>query len=265
MPSVQGFRREGMAIMTFEPAHKKPMDEWLNPWPNDLLSVLVVRDHPLTGEILVGDEELVKLNDKRILHIEIQHGWSWSNAKIPHPFGAQIRVLDGNKAIVVLGPRFRLSFHSAPLMDWSNLEWDSTYRSCVEHSFQERPLVESFEATLPQKHPGLRPYLSATAERLYDRTVFIAENVNGEFFLEFLLKQGGEPPLRPPGFEDRGETSNLGRWSGMFPWSWWGATPLTEPEQRSLVVLSASLLRRGITPDLINSNYLKCLEISSHP
>ncbi len=256
--AVSGFVREGVAVQFFENPRKNSLDEWFNALPKDLLTAILVRDHCLTGQILASDDEFLKLNEKRIPHVEVQYAWGFSHANLPHPFGAQIRVIDSEKAVVVMGHRFRLMSHSANLINWTSLNWEPSLKVAIEQSRDNQEWVEGFEKSLETLQTSIKVYYSKNSSRLFDRSVLNLNGVNGDFFLARLLKYLKQPPILPAGYEVRGETTNLSRWQGPMSWPWWGATPLSELEQRSLVVLSASFIREQLTAEIINAVYLQC-------
>jgi hypothetical protein len=253
-----GMAREGYKFTTLFPADSQEILDWKAVSTNDLLTVVVVRDHPLTGQVLCRQEDLQKLNDKRIPFIELQFGWAWSRAELPLPFGAQIRVIDASKAVVVFGNRFRFHNHSASLMDWSQTHWDSPIAECFWAHQEDQSFVESFECELLQKQTKITR-LEKTP-RLFDRSLFVMSGVNGEFYLQQLFKHIKDDPLAPAGYEARCETANLARWQGLYPWSWWGDSLLTEAEQRSSVILSASYLKEKLSVEILNQVYLNCQE-----
>lgn len=248
----------------------------------DLLAVVYFRDHALTGSLLADHHCASFLNDKRILHIEIMFGWADSMERPPLPFGAQIRVLNSQKAIVVLGHRFRMAWGSAKVMDWSGFEPEAELRHYQNSHPVDRQLIEAFEQELvaterPTQRPTQMPTLTTVPtqrptpapaqgpaptpmstqrpspftlyphpfkERLFDRSAFYVRGINGDFFIESLLEKMGEQGLAPSGREVRCETTQLSRWGGLMPCSWWGEVPLTDEEQRTLVILSSAFLKR---------------------
>lgn len=256
--SVQGLTLSGVNVVALETPRTKDFDEWIGTLPKDLFSVVVVRDHCMTGEILTTDEELAKFNEKRIPHIEIQNGWAWSRSRLPHPFGIQIRVLEADKVIVVIGSRIRFIPHSASLFDWTNFEWERSVLECTVQNREAKETVTGFERQILQMNSGIQTYLSEEVPRLFDRCVLMVDGINGLYFLERLLEHLNGLKMRSPGYESRCETTNLARWQGAFPWTWWGAKPLSEREQRSLVILSTSFLRQQLSPELVNKVYLEC-------
>lgn len=259
MPIMQSFVKEGHTVI-----RKSPQESWPE-LSKDLLSAVLVRDHVFTGEILSINEDFQLLNDKRIPYIEIQHAWGWSRPTLPLPFGAQIRVIDAQKAVVVLGHRFRFMHHSAQVMDWSGLDWETEVEECRQWSVEEQNVIEDFEARIAQETPMLcykssRQTSNQPSNRLFDRLLLHIKGVHGQFFLEQLLLQTKQSPLQAPGFESRCETTNLTRWEGLYPWEWWGENQLSETEQLSLVSLSATLLKKHLSFDQLNSVYLDCLK-----
>ncbi len=263
LPNVQAFVREGHSLL-----HKPSLDSEESPLselPREMLAAVLVRDHGFTGEILTSDEELQILNDKRMPHIEIQHAWAWSRAQDPLPFGAQIRILDAQKAIVVAGSRFRFMDHSARGMDWSGLMWEDEIHRNKSESSEDQKGLESFEKELRSLQPKIHLYSLSSSQRLYDRLLLEVQGLHGAYFLEMLLQQIQEAPLRGSGFESRCETTNLTRWGGMHPWKWWGKTLLSEEQQRSLVVLSNSFLKKHLTPNIVNKVYLECQSLTQSP
>lgn len=258
--AVQSFVRDGVKLKYLENPREISLEDWFAQIPKDPLAVILVRDHCITGQLLIDDEEVKLLNEKRINHIEIQYGWSWSRASLPLPFGVQIRVIDANKVFVVMGNRFRLMPHSASLMDWSECDWGDSVKSCFHHSHEDQLYLENFEKQLSiQSSYFFKINSFYLNTRLYDRAVFIVKDLNGSFFIDNLLKLLNQPPLAKSGFENRCETTNLTRTSGVFPWSWWGKIPLSDSEQRTLVIFSVSFLKEKVNIDKLNSVYLKCL------
>lgn len=256
--SVQGLVLSGCALRNFDPLSITDLEHWFSELPKDILAVVAVRDHCMTGQVLVSDDYFSLLNSKRIPHIEIQNGWAWSRANPPLPFGIQIRIIDASKAIVVLGSRLRLLGHSAHVEDWSELDWDDAITSVYKQSREDREFIETFEVELGQINPELKSYFVSPLPRLFDRTFIVLPQVHGEFFLQRVLEIKGLPSLAPPGYENRCETTNLARWKGHHPWNWWGANPLTEAEQRNSVVLSTSFLKEHLEAVDLNNIYLNC-------
>jgi len=248
MPSVQGFAKDGHSVI-----RKLPGIELGEP-PKDLLAAVFVRDHCFTGEILTTDDEIKFLNEKRISHIELQHAWGWSRAQAPLPFGAQIRIIDAQRVLVVVGHRFRFMNHSAHLMDWSGLGWENEIKQCQQISVEDENFVKEWESRIPLEQPGVRLY--EFKHRLLDRLCLEVQGVHGHYFLEKLLRKEN---LERPGFESRCETTNLARWEGTFPWEWWGEALLSEEKQRSLIVLSVAWLKQHMTFEQFNKIYLECL------
>ncbi|MEY4617575.1 MAG: hypothetical protein RJB66_2535 [Pseudomonadota bacterium] len=257
--SVQGLVLSGVPQVVLESPQQENIDEWLNGLPKDLFAAVFVRDHSLTGEILTNDEELLKLNEKRIPHVEIQNGWAWSRAKNPQPFGIQIRVIDASKAVAVLGSRIRLNNHSANLMNWSDFEWEKPILESTVHHREAKDAIISFEQNIRNLHSGVRVYPFDARPRLFDRSLLVLDGVNGDFYLHELLKNLEAPPLRTSGFEFRCETTNLSRWNGPYSWPWWGKNVLSENEQRSLIVLSNSFIKQHLSSEKVNKVYLECL------
>lgn len=258
--AIQGFVREGSTILNLAPPRTNTVEEWLNALPKDLLTVVLVRDHCLTGQILARDEEFIKLNEKRIPYLEVQYGWGFSHSQPPLPFGAQIKVIDAEKAVVVLGHRFRMVAHSANLMNWTSLRWEQDIKEAKTQSRESVEWISDFERNLEILQPSIKSFFTLNSSRLFDRSVLTLENINGDFFLDELLKHLGQPPLAAAGFETRCESANLSRWMGAMPWSWWGGKSLSEAEQRSLVILSASFLKEQLTAEIVNNIYLQCQE-----
>jgi len=252
MPSVQGFVKEGHTLIRKLPGIA------FTELSKDLLVAVLVRDHCFSGEILTTDEDLKYLNEKKIPHIEIQHGWGWSSrSQPPLSFGAQIRVIDAQRAIVVVGSRFRFMNHSANLMDWSGLEWVHEIQNCKRNSVEDQSFVEEWETRISRDQLGIRCYSSK--QRLFDRLCLEVQGVHGLYFLEHFLKSTKENSLREPGFETRCETTNLARWEGSFHWEWWGETSLSEEEQRSLIIVSVTGIKNKINFEKFNKIYLDCL------
>lgn len=257
--SIQGLALSGASLVSIENPRKTSIDEWINSLPKDLCAAILVRDHSVTGEILTVDEELVKLNDKRIPHIEIQYGWSWTRATAPLPFGIQIRVIDASRAIVVVGSRVRFNNHSANLMNWLNFEWEKPVIECTVHNREAKSIITTFEEQIVKLQSGIELYPIDSSRRLYDRSLLILKGVNGDFFLHHLLKSLDVPPLKAAGFESRCETTNLNRWNGPYVWNWWGEKALEEFEQRSLVLFSSAFIKQQLNAEKVNKVYLECL------
>lgn len=259
MPILQGLVKEGHALT------QKLPKEGFGELPKDLLSTVLVRDHCFTGEILSANEDFQFLNDKRIPHIEIQHAWGWSHPTPPLPFGAQIRVIDAQKVVVIVGSRFRFMNHSAQVMDWSGLNWVSEVEDCQKWSVEDQSLIESFESRVNQE---TKMQCYKPSKRLFDRLLLDVKGVHGTFFLETLLQSIQQTPLKLPGFDGRCETTNLTRWEGLYPWEWWGENKLSEEEHLSMVSISASFLKNNISFEQLNKNYLNCLnaiQLSNYP
>lgn len=265
--SVQAFVKDGHSLIRKIAPAVFPQEV-----SKDLLAAVLVRDHCFTGEVLTVDEDLKALNDKRIPHIEIQHAWAWSHSKSPLPFGAQIKIIDNQKAIVVMGARFRLMSHSAHLMDWSGIGWARNIESAKAETEQNRSLIENLEEKLQSMSPptpstpatpsSIELYPLNRSSRLYDRILLVLSEVHGLYFLEQYLAELQEPPLALPGFESRCETTNLTRWEGIFPWDWWGEKSLTEAQQLSLVALSVPLLKKPKAFESIYKVYKECWSAS---
>lgn len=253
--AVQGFIREGAKVEFFKRTSFLDVDDWIVQLPRDLLCVVLVRDHCFTGEILTDDSVLAKLNDKRIPFIEVQYGWAWSRSKIPLPFGAQIKVIDSQKAAVLMGTRLKVHPHSAPLLTWDLKQWPESIASAKVQAEESADFVHKFENELSEANSGLKPRFSADQKRLFDRVVVNLDRVNGDFFLEALLASIGEPNIQPAGQEWRMETTNLLRWNGMGNWEWWGPKTLTEAEQRSLIVFSQAWISKVVSPQKLIQIY----------
>lgn len=251
MPILQSFVKEGHTLIK-----KSPQEPWPE-LPKDLLSAVLVRDHGFTGEILSSNEDFQFLNDKRIPYIEIQHAWAWSRPTPPLPFGAQVRVIDAQRAVVILGHRFRFMNHSAQVMDWSSLNWEAEVEDCRHWSAEDQSVIENYEARIAQETPML---CYKSSNRLFDRLLLEIKGVHGHFFLEQLIQSIKQNPLKAPGFEGRCETTSLTRWEGLYPWEWWGENKLSEAQQLSLVSLSATLLKKHLSFEQINNVYLECLK-----
>lgn len=249
MPILQGFVKEGHTLI------QKPPNEGFPELSKDLLSAVLVRDHCFTGEILSSNEDFQFLNDKRIPHIEIQHAWGWSRPAPPLPFGAQIRVIDAQRVIVIVGHRFRFMNHSAQVMDWSGLDWMNEVQECKDWSVEDQNLIETFESSIAQE---AKMQCHRPSKRLFDRLLLEVKGVQGQFFLEHLLQSIKQNPLKSPGFEGRCETTNLSRWEGLYPWEWWGEQKLSEEAQLSLVSLSAHFLKNNLSFEQLNKIYLEC-------
>jgi hypothetical protein len=257
--SVEPFRREGYSVAELPDPRKMKAENWIGAHSKDTLVSIVVRDHGFTGEIITSEDHLAQLSERKLPFIEIQHGWAWSRSQLPGPFGIQIRVIDCQKVLVLFGARVRVHSHSARLMDWSGLDWSAEMKQCRTANCEEFDFIRKFEEQLSHLQPLIRNYHTPNSERLYDRSVMIMPEVSGDFFLVQLLQNLQLPSLAPSGFETRGETTNLARWQGVFPWSWWGDPMLTELEQRSMVILSASFLKQQVNADILNQVYLECL------
>lgn len=256
------FRREGYQFTSVFPDGNGEIIDWSKVNPSELLVAVVVRDHPLTGQILCTNEDLQKLNDKRIPFIEIQFGWAWSRSELPLPFGAQIRVIDGNKALVVFGQRFRFHNHTASLMDWSQTHWESDIVQCRAAHREEPVFLETFEREMLQKQTDIS--LLKHGDRLFDRSFMFLKGVSGDFYLNQLVKHIKGDPLGMAGYESRCETTNLNRWQGPYPWTWWGSNLLSESEQRNSVVLSATFIKANLSVELIHQVYLNCKSLVCH-
>jgi hypothetical protein len=144
-------------------------------------------------------------------------------------------------------------------MNWSSLEWEKPVLECTVHNREAKETISSFEQQIAKLNAGIRVYPVEPSRRLFDRSLLVLEGVNGDYFLHHLLGTLEVPSLRPPGFEIRCETTNLNRWSGPFAWQWWGESPLTESEQRSLVIFSAAFIKQQLSPEKVNKVYLDCL------
>lgn len=258
--SLRSFLRDAYKVTFIDYPRIKTTAEWTSEAAFDTLLALLVRDHCMTGEVQTLDEELQQLNQLRIPHIEIQFGWAWARANLPLPFGIQLRVIDAEKVIAVVGARAKFMSHSADLMDWSELNWEIDIKKNEEQAIEDQAWVESFEAEITRRVPKIQRYLKTGGSRLYDRSVLLLEEMTGDFFLQQLLTDLGEPPLLNPGFERRCETTNLARWQGPYPWTWWGQKSLSEPEQRGLIMLSAAFGQKQLTIERFEDVYLKCLQ-----
>ncbi len=265
--SVQSFATEGYQVHTLSPLSKRTISSLEEAITKELMVTLLVRDHGVTGELELTEEELKVLNDKRISHIEIQHHWAWSKqSSVPHPFGAQIRIIDAQKVLVVLGPRFRMSPSSAQLMDWTELDWGPSLHEAKEQGRENKELIQKLEVELSLYSQHFKVFDFKNAKRLYNRLVFEVRGVDGSYFIEKLLAQLKLETLKAPGFESRCETTNLSRWDGIYPcWPWWGDARLTEAEQRSTVILSLPFVTQYITADVLNNIYLTCLKGIKQP
>lgn len=261
--SIKGLLTEGFQITSLPLKERREQLETLTHQSKDILAVVLVRDHCVTGEILTQDEELKILNDKKIPFIEIQNKWAWTErSSLPHPFGAQVRVIDAQKVLTIFGGRFRFSSMSAAVMDWSHIEWENQIKELQIESKEDPHYTQKFEKEFKkfQDHFGL--YFENSESRLNERLIFEVKGVDGTLFLENLLLHLNEPPLSDPGFEQRCETTNLSRWEGGYPcWSWWGESKLLETQQRSLVTFSISFLKKhSVSPEILNNIYMNCLK-----
>lgn len=244
-------------------------EEWISTLNADTLAVVLTRDHSLTGEILLEDSVLTKLNEKRIPCIEIQYAWAWGRAGSPLPFGSQIRVLDGQRALSIMGHRFKASPSSANFMNWSDISWAEDFEKAKSFALEDGNFILDYEEQIRSsplfsvkgQEFSLRPFWAKDPRnRIFNRTLLLAEGLHGEFFIHRLLSALGEGELLASGLESRLEALNLGRWQGLLPWDWWGPCPLSEDQQMSLVIFSKDFLQKKLPVELLNKVYRECLE-----
>lgn len=230
------FYREGFQIQFFLPEELQNLESWYGGLNKDALAVVASSDHAFTGEILLPEGLSEFLAQKRLPLIEINHSLHFVRPIEPTPFQAIISQFSNQRAVGLLGARFRVFPQSAQMMEWDN---EVFLKGLEKRGSENRELILQFESTLPLP---LSPYFfEENGGRLYDRSLFLVDPMSGTQFLNLLVKELGDHAglLISKDYD----TTHACRPGGLHTLEWWGREKLDDKVSISLVALSLELIQ----------------------
>lgn len=206
--------------------------EWVESLNKDTLFVLLAEDHPVTGEIFPGVDELDRcLNEKRITVIRISHALHYFDNLEIQPYTVRLCSYGSDHAIAYCGERFR-----SPPLAAHGMAWDAEkFVAEIEHQKniqkQESAVVEKFESQFPQE----QRFFQNSSARIFDRAICVFPDVSGEAVVDNLK-------TKIQFQNDDVVTTNLCYWKSAKTFkAWWKPCP-TDNELRGMIIISARLL-----------------------
>lgn len=238
--------REGFPVTALNASKIQDPESWLETLGKDTLVVMLPEDDPLLGQLHPIKHIEEKLNEKRVFSLKLSHHafryreWPQSLEK----FQIETYAIEQSLSMVLLGERARIGDLVSEGLTWKGGE--------VEKVLNLRPAkvpakerIEAFERNLPE---GFKPFFNHS-DRLFDRSVFYSENLDGQAVIESLAKIHAVD-LLPPGEETRYETASLSRWGGLRTMDWLKAFGLTPEQIRGLVILDEDVIRPNLEQEL---------------
>lgn len=252
--------REGFPVQALNEEKIRDPDTWIQNLDKDTLAVLLPEDDPLLGRLHPHGDLIQKLNEKRVFSVSLSHHafkyreWPQSLDK----FQIQISAVARDLSFAILGERARIGDLVTDGLCWRGNEIERVLSLRPAKVLSPEKIVE-FEAQLPE---GFKPFFKDQV-RIYDRSVFYSEEIDGSAIIESLAKLHNIS-LLPPGEETRFETTSLSRWGGLKTMDWLKGYGLTPDQIRGLVILDEDMLRPELSQELslIREDLLKVQGLS---
>jgi hypothetical protein len=241
-----GFSEEGCVVQTLETQTAAQVAPELAKQTKELLFTLVSEDDPITGRLYDFSPIDQALKDQRVFRIKLSHEAFRTRAlEKPGLYEIQILSLRPDLALVIAGERCRIHPALAPRLPWTVPD-DATIAKDLTPLASSKSEIEAFESQLPA---GFRRYFDANAPRLMDRAVIWHPAFDGSAIIDELASTLGEKLARP-GENSALETSSPCRWPSPRLTEWLLSRGEKEEVLRGMIVISADLVKRGLTPQL---------------
>lgn len=237
------YARDGIEVTKRSYKDPSSLSEWVESLNKDTNFVVFAADHPITGELFAGADELeTLLTSKRIFSVKIHHRPRQIQDRACGPYSVHIHAYEVGRAVALLGARYRAPHLAAHLMSWNPKEFLDLK---IEIAREDKEAVLAFEANFPQSSRVLLPGES----RVFDRAVVVFEGVNADALL------GKVSRLLPPELQAEMFTSNPCRWglSRLFQ-TWWEPSPSNEVLS-GLCVFSLNVLNTKNFANLLKTSY----------
>jgi hypothetical protein len=253
-PLMVGFSRLGYQIHTTPSTALHDPAAWVAALVKDTVFVLWSDDDPLTGQLYPSAPLREQLKDKRIFQIRVSHSSHLRpTPKAPGPYDIEVCSVTPDLCVAITGERARFVDAVTPQMPWRTQEILALLKN-------QKPLVEDaakVQVFETDARTGFTPLLTKP-ERLYDRAVLFARDVDGFSVISELAK-ALKIEIGEPGGESLLETTSLCRWNTLNGLKWFSDQG-REPEiVRGLVIIDQSLLsdRLAIQLGQIHQQLLK--------
>jgi hypothetical protein len=216
---------------------------------DELLFVLTCDDDPVTGRLYPF--ETGPFNGKRIFRLHVSHELHRTQGiKRPEPFVANILSLTPDRALMVAGERVKIEPQLAPSLHWpiESAEQIAAHLGMPDPNVAapSQSDVEEFEQNLPA---GFKAYFKADDARLFDRVVIYHPDFDGSSVIDELAKTM-QVALRAPGEPALLESTSACRWESPRFNDWLLARGESDATTRGLVILSSTLIAKGLRTHL---------------
>lgn len=229
--------------------------------------VFLPDDHPMTGEIYDNSALIAKLTEKAVFRIRLSHNKHLFESLASATPGlvaerSEIRVmqmppslLDGC-AIAVMGERGRFGAVTAEALSPTTVDTIDELSAMMtdkivfavpaDYEAQKARVVEFETLEIDGLHFFFESTGHVNGNRIYDRTVFYFEDMDGSAFLHQLALELGDD-IQP--YDPRFDTASLIRWGGLRTMQWLEAQGLSANAIRGLCVIDSKLLAGGASGD----------------
>lgn len=244
------FSEEGYVVRSLRVPEAMAADTWA-PLMDDLLFVLTCEDDPVTGRLYPF--ETAAFTGKRVFRLHVSHELHRvQGVKRPEPFVANILSLTPDRALMVAGERVKIEPQLAPSLYWpgetpEQIAATLTFANASPNTNANAQAdVTEFESNLPA---GFKAYFGVTDARLFDRVVISHPDFDGLAVIDELAKTM-QIPLHAPGETALLETTSACRWESPRFNDWLLARGETDETTRGLIVLSSTLIAKGLRAHL---------------
>lgn len=213
---------------------------------SDVLFILLSDDDPVTARLIDNSTIDEAFKSTRVFRIRVSHALHRQvEVSRPAPFEVKILSLTPECAVLIGGERVKIRPPLAPRLPWPET-LNFTEPKNVFDLQSHRLRIEAFESSLPQ---GFRPYFLPGQERVFDRSVIVAEGVDGSAVVDELARLQG---LRvgAPGADGLFDSISPCRWHEPRLISWLTSRGETEETIRGLVLIAAEAIDPHLSAQL---------------
>lgn len=205
--------------------------------PKDTLAVVLLNDHPVTGELFNNTITTHGFSEKKIFVIRLSHNEHFYRElnKTLNPYEIAIYNIDEKRAISISGERAKFTAYFSPYLSWTE-KIDLPFYTKKEKENE----IREFENHPPS---GATAYFSNEVHRLYDRSIVYWNNIDGFAIVSELEKDLG------PNFE----TLSICRWGNSLVFRPYVRPDISDEAFRGTVIVSGEIVSKDLTNKFENA------------
>lgn len=237
------FSKLGYKIQSTSASTLKDPKAWVESLSKETLLVLFAEDHPITGEKFETTELRSLLSAKKIFSVGISHRRQFYIALPTKVESYEVKVWSAGsgRAVALLGDRAKLLTPISAHINWDEYSFDS-FELPINERKEDKAAVEKFENS---GFVNCAPFFKAAQARLYDRAVLVWTDLDASALIDRLK-------LNLKFSEGSVVTTSPCHWPSPRLVEWMRGNPLSEAEQRGMVVFGLEFLKLEKSVSQIN-------------